>query len=221
MVCHRRPAVVQMSVVPITIADWLYRSLRVWRRRITTGEFPALFMSLQPTRFSPGAGARNTHWLQTDATIITQLALASRRHGDKLPRHPRYVSTTTTPLTLRAKSTQERAQLRPQPQANTDQLTGPGYLFTVNPQVVNEQGTLDVFCQNRRSVMGIERPNGRRVAVVAVGAMLVGSIKYMPGVQKQGAKVKRGDCLGAFYYGGSTVITLYEPGGGFLCLCIA
>lgn len=74
----------------------------------------------------------------------------------------------------------------------------------MNPQAINEPGTLDVFCQNRRSVMSIERsgaPGGRRVAVVAVGAMLVGSIKYVKGVQRAGAQVQRGECLGAFYYG--------------------
>lgn len=41
--------------------------------------------------------------------------------------------------------------------------------------------------------------------------MLVGSIKYVPGVEV-GAEVDRGQCLGAFYYGGSTVIVVYPPG---------
>lgn len=49
------------------------------------------------------------------------------------------------------------------------------------------------------------------VAVVAVGAMLVGSIKYNEGI-KPGKEVRRGDCLGAFLYGGSTVIVLYPKG---------
>lgn len=78
----------------------------------------------------------------------------------------------------------------------------------MNPQAINESGSLDVFCENRRSVMILRRPSGTEVAVIAVGAMLVGSILYNPGI-KEGAEVRRGQCLGAFQYGGSTVITLY------------
>ncbi|KAF8863890.1 hypothetical protein BDZ45DRAFT_614583 [Acephala macrosclerotiorum] len=89
----------------------------------------------------------------------------------------------------------------------------PGAYYTVNPQAINEPGTLDVFCENKRSVMSLERSStGAPIAIVAVGAMLVGSIKYVGGVDTIGAEVRRGQCLGAFYYGGSTVIVLYPPG---------
>lgn len=88
----------------------------------------------------------------------------------------------------------------------------PGAYYTVNPQAVTQPGTLDVFCENKRSFMLLRRSaTGSLIAVVAVGAMLVGSIKYNPGIQV-GAEVKRGQCLGAFYYGGSTVIVLCPPG---------
>ena len=84
---------------------------------------------------------------------------------------------------------------------------------TVNPQAINEAGTMDVFCENRRSVMTVKRDGtGSRIAIIAVGAMLVGSIKYNEGMSTPGAHFKRGQCLGAFYYGGSTVIVLYPPG---------
>jgi phosphatidylserine decarboxylase len=89
----------------------------------------------------------------------------------------------------------------------------PGTYYTVNPQAINEPGTLDVFCENKRSVMTLERSStGSPIALVAVGAMLVGSIKYVGGVDTIGTEVRRGQCLGAFYYGGSTVIVLYPPG---------
>lgn len=89
----------------------------------------------------------------------------------------------------------------------------PGAYYTVNPQAINEPGTLDVFCENKRSVMTLERSStGSQIAIVAVGAMLVGSIKYVGGVDTIGAQVRRGQCLGAFYYGGSTVIVVYPPG---------
>jgi phosphatidylserine decarboxylase len=89
----------------------------------------------------------------------------------------------------------------------------PGAYYTVNPQAINEPGVVDVFCENKRSVMTLERSvTGAPIALVAVGAMLVGSIKYVGGVDQIGTQVRRGQCLGAFYYGGSTVIVLYPPG---------
>lgn len=84
----------------------------------------------------------------------------------------------------------------------------PGAYYTVNPQAINEVGTLNVYCENRRSVMLVETSTCT-VAIVAVGAMLVGSIRYLDGVDKPGAKITRGQCLGGFYYGGSTVLVLF------------
>lgn len=89
----------------------------------------------------------------------------------------------------------------------------PGTYYTVNPQAINEPGTLDVFCQNRRSVMIVKHATtGARIAIIAVGAMLVGSLSYVAGCSQPGTQIKRGQCLGAFYYGGSTVIVLYPRG---------
>jgi len=88
----------------------------------------------------------------------------------------------------------------------------PGTYYTVNPQAINQEGSLNVFCQNRRSVMLVRQKNGSQVAIIAVGAMLVGSIKYVDKSDVPGTEIKRGQCLGAFYYGGSTVIVLYPKG---------
>ncbi len=94
----------------------------------------------------------------------------------------------------------------------------PGAYYTVNPQAINEASTLDVFCENRRSVMVVrEAQVGMPVVIVAVGAMLVGSIHYVDDedgrpVDEAGAQIHRGQCLGAFYYGGSTVLVLYPRG---------
>jgi phosphatidylserine decarboxylase len=91
--------------------------------------------------------------------------------------------------------------------------TIPGAYYTVNPQAINEEGTMDVFCENKRSVMLLKRKEtGTSIAVVAVGAMLVGSIEYNQGLDQPGAEVSRGQCLGAFKYGGSTVLNLYPKG---------
>jgi phosphatidylserine decarboxylase len=89
----------------------------------------------------------------------------------------------------------------------------PGAYYTVNPQAINEPGTMNVYCENKRSVMIVERAvDGAPVAIVAVGAMLVGSIVYQDGCERPGTEVKRGQCLGGFYYGGSTVLVFYPPG---------
>ena len=84
----------------------------------------------------------------------------------------------------------------------------PGDLLTVNPIAVNSL-FCDVFTVNKRSVMLIDTPNFGRVAYVAIGATLVGSIYWSV---KVGAELKKGDELGYFAFGGSTVITLYSDG---------
>ncbi|KAI0470678.1 phosphatidylserine decarboxylase-domain-containing protein [Xylariaceae sp. FL0804] len=92
----------------------------------------------------------------------------------------------------------------------------PGTYYTVNPQAVNEEGAVDVFCENKRSIMLLSDPTtpGRPLAaIVAVGAMLVGSIAYSED-WKPGDRVRRGQELGAFLYGGSTVVVLFPPAAG-------
>ena len=53
--------------------------------------------------------------------------------------------------------------------------------------------------------------SGKPVAYVAIGAMLVGSIVWTAG-GKKGTSVKRGDELGYFAYGGSTIVVLFPKG---------
>jgi len=87
-----------------------------------------------------------------------------------------------------------------------------GDYYTVNPQAVNE--TLDVFTGNTRSVLQLEAKLSNDgtttpVVLVAVGALLVGSIGWS---KTTGDSIKKGEDLGYFAYGGSTVITVW-PGG--------
>ena len=53
--------------------------------------------------------------------------------------------------------------------------------------------------------------SGSPVAYVAIGAMLVGSIVWTAG-GKKGTTVKRGEELGYFAYGGSTIVALFPKG---------
>jgi phosphatidylserine decarboxylase len=88
----------------------------------------------------------------------------------------------------------------------------PGAYYTVNPQAINQPGVLNVFCENKRSIMIVRRSGtGSKVAIVAVGAMLVGSIFYVSGVDEQGAQIQRGQCLGGFRYGGSVCHSIHRP----------
>ncbi|PCH35514.1 hypothetical protein WOLCODRAFT_156209 [Wolfiporia cocos MD-104 SS10] len=86
-----------------------------------------------------------------------------------------------------------------------------GEYYTVNPQAVNEPG-FDVFTANKRAVLTMTHlQTGRQIAFVAIGAMLVGSIKWTGGGQP-GNVVRRGEELGHFAYGGSTVVVLFPKG---------
>ncbi|KAH8115026.1 phosphatidylserine decarboxylase-domain-containing protein [Phellopilus nigrolimitatus] len=94
----------------------------------------------------------------------------------------------------------------------------PGQYYTVNPQAINER--LDILTANTRSVAvlhayTVNKRNGEMkkkeflVLVIAVGALLVGSIGWD---KKEGERVRKGDGLGYFQYGGSTVICVFPAG---------
>ncbi|KAI5661452.1 hypothetical protein M9H77_20775 [Catharanthus roseus] len=70
----------------------------------------------------------------------------------------------------------------------------PGCLYTVNPIAVNSK-YCNVFTENKR------------VAFVAIGATMVGSITFS---KKKGEVVRKGDEFGYFSFGGSTVICVFE-----------
>ncbi|EPX71466.1 phosphatidylserine decarboxylase Psd3 [Schizosaccharomyces octosporus yFS286] len=76
-----------------------------------------------------------------------------------------------------------------------------GQYYTVNPMAV--RSSLDVLGENARTVMPIESPQFGRVMYVCIGAMMVGSIQHTVG---EGQEVRRGDELGYFKYGGSTIV---------------
>ena len=79
----------------------------------------------------------------------------------------------------------------------------------VNPQAVNEPN-LDVFTANRHSAMCIkEARTGEVIALVATGALLVGSVGWS---KTKGDTVERGEDLGWSAYGGTTVVTVFPQG---------
>jgi len=84
----------------------------------------------------------------------------------------------------------------------------PGHLLTVNPIAINSNYA-DVFTINKRSLMILDTDTFGRVAFVAIGATLVGSIIWSVEEDQQ---INKGDELGYFAFGGSTCIALFQPG---------
>lgn len=82
-----------------------------------------------------------------------------------------------------------------------------GEYYTVNPQAI--RSALDVYGENVRKIVPIDSPQFGRVMVVCIGAMMVGSIKT---TVEEGQDVKRGQELGYFAFGGSTIVVLFERG---------
>ncbi|XP_019232956.1 PREDICTED: phosphatidylserine decarboxylase proenzyme 2-like isoform X3 [Nicotiana attenuata] len=82
----------------------------------------------------------------------------------------------------------------------------PGCLYTVNPIAVNSK-YCNVFTENKRVVSIISTEYFGKVAFVAIGATMVGSINFS---RKEGDYVKKGDEFGYFSFGGSTVICVFE-----------
>ena len=81
----------------------------------------------------------------------------------------------------------------------------PGTYYTVNPMAVRQK--VDVFTENARAVMIVESGLLGRVAIVAVGAMMVGSIVITATANEE---LARGSELGYFAFGGSTLVVLFE-----------
>ncbi|KAK6507298.1 hypothetical protein TWF481_005742 [Arthrobotrys musiformis] len=81
-----------------------------------------------------------------------------------------------------------------------------GEYYTVNPMAI--RSALDVYGENVRIIVPIDSVAHGRVMVVCVGAMMVGSTVI---TAKAGSTVARGDELGYFKFGGSTLVVLFEP----------
>mmetsp|Transcript_65754 Transcript_65754/g.208121 ORF Transcript_65754/g.208121 Transcript_65754/m.208121 type:complete len:144 (-) Transcript_65754:86-517(-) len=81
-----------------------------------------------------------------------------------------------------------------------------GTYYTVNPVAVN---SMDVFTENKRTLTVIDSKEFGKVGYVNVGATLVGSIVM---TKAAGDVVVKGDELGYFAFGGSTVILCFEKG---------
>jgi phosphatidylserine decarboxylase len=82
-----------------------------------------------------------------------------------------------------------------------------GFLYSVSPMALRRN--LAYLWENKRMVTLVESPVFGRVAIVEIGATMVGSIvqTFVPG-----RAVAKGDEKGLFKFGGSCVVTLFKPG---------
>ncbi|MEC8779033.1 MAG: archaetidylserine decarboxylase [Verrucomicrobiota bacterium] len=80
-----------------------------------------------------------------------------------------------------------------------------GSLFSVNPIALRKR--LSVFWENKRYLCMIDSDYHGKVAQFIVGATCVGSATF---TFSQNQRVKKGDELGYFSFGGSSVLTLFE-----------
>jgi len=84
-------------------------------------------------------------------------------------------------------------------------LNGP--LYSVNPVALRQN--IHIFTENKRCLGRIESPQFGLVLMLEVGATCVGGIDY---TFAPGRPVARGAEKGFFRFGGSSLITLFEPG---------
>ncbi|HEY1173621.1 MAG TPA: phosphatidylserine decarboxylase [Verrucomicrobiae bacterium] len=89
--------------------------------------------------------------------------------------------------------------------SETKLLNGP--LYSVNPIALRQK--LSYLWENRRWLTVLETDNFGRVLLLEIGATNVGSAVQ---TYQAGKKVEKGDEKGYFKFGGSSTITIFEPG---------
>ncbi len=87
----------------------------------------------------------------------------------------------------------------------TRAINGP--LFSVSPMALRQQ--LSYLWQNKRSLTQVKTAKFGKVICIEIGATCVGSIHQ---TFTSGVAVEKGDEKGYFAFGGSSTITLFEPG---------
>ena len=87
-----------------------------------------------------------------------------------------------------------------------------GAFHSVNPMALNH--SIHYLAENKRVLMKMTTTDYGQVLCVAVGALFVGSIHttYLPN-----QSVQKGEEMGYFSFGGSTLILLFEPGKVEIC----
>jgi len=85
-----------------------------------------------------------------------------------------------------------------------------GDYYGVDPLAVGS--SLDVLAKNDRTCTEITTEEFGRVLFVAIGAEDVGKIKINEKFKREGSHVEKGDEVGLFEFGGSSIIVVFESG---------
>ncbi|KAF9775802.1 hypothetical protein IL306_006071 [Fusarium sp. DS 682] len=86
----------------------------------------------------------------------------------------------------------------------------PGDYYQVDPVALHSR--VDILTRNRREYVIIDTLEFGEVLFVAIGATNVGSVIIHDKFQKSNAKIKKGDELGYFQFGGSSIIVAFLEG---------
>ncbi|KAL1840156.1 hypothetical protein VTK73DRAFT_3838 [Phialemonium thermophilum] len=86
----------------------------------------------------------------------------------------------------------------------------PGDYYQVDPVALHSG--VDILTRNARDYVVIETEEFGDVLFVAIGATDVGTVCIHAQFQKPGAKIQKGEELGLFQFGGSSIIVAFEKG---------
>ncbi|KAI0134848.1 putative phosphatidylserine decarboxylase [Daldinia grandis] len=86
----------------------------------------------------------------------------------------------------------------------------PGDYYQVDPVAL--QSDVNILTSNARSYIVIETEQFGDVLFVAIGATDVGTVRIHEKFQKHGTEIKKGDEIGYFQFGGSSIIVAFQKG---------
>ncbi|KIX96318.1 uncharacterized protein Z520_08096 [Fonsecaea multimorphosa CBS 102226] len=86
----------------------------------------------------------------------------------------------------------------------------PGNYYQVDPMCL--QSDIDILTTNARCAVCINSQEFGKVLFVAIGATDVGTVEINPKCQRPGSEIRKGDEVGLFQYGGSSIIVAFEQG---------
>ncbi|KAL4915652.1 phosphatidylserine decarboxylase-domain-containing protein [Aspergillus aurantiobrunneus] len=86
----------------------------------------------------------------------------------------------------------------------------PGDYYEVDPLAI--RSGVDILTRNARDYVVIETEEFGEVLFVAIGASQVGTVEIHEKWQRPGARITKGDELGIFQFGGSSIIVAFQKG---------
>ncbi|KAK7394019.1 hypothetical protein QQX98_013197 [Neonectria punicea] len=86
----------------------------------------------------------------------------------------------------------------------------PGDYYQVDPVALSSD--VDILTRNARAYVVIKTEAFNDVLFVAIGATNVGTVDFQKKWQEPGAEVRKGDELGLFQFGGSSIIVAFQKG---------